>query len=168
MATRDSARQARDSAHHLDAWRAVVTSHAAVTDRVQKAFAAADLPPLTWFELLWAVKRSPTGRPRMGELAEWLTLSRGGITKLVDRLVNGGYLERVACSEDRRSLQAELTPAGEVLLEEMRAIYRNEVERHMASLTKAEAEALSAVLAKVTDSTCDVADAERAAATVAV
>jgi hypothetical protein len=50
----------------------------------------------------------------------------------------------------------------------MRVIYRNEVERHMASLTKAEAEALSAVLAKVTDSTCDVADAERAAATVAV
>ena len=37
--------------------------------------------------MLWAVKRSPTGRsPRMSELAEWLTLSRGGITKLVDRL----------------------------------------------------------------------------------
>jgi DNA-binding MarR family transcriptional regulator len=102
----------------------------------------------------------------MGELAEWLTLSRGGITKLVDRLVNGGYLERVACSEDRRSLQAELTPAGEQLLEEMRAIYRAEVERHLATLTAAEAEVLTATLTKVTDSTCDVA-AERAAASVA-
>src|ERR687896_1968372 len=118
------------SGSHLDAWRAVVTSHAAVTERVQRALAAADLPPLSWLEVLWAVKRSPTGRPRMGELAEWLTLSRGGITKLVDRLVKGGYLERVACSEDRRSLQAELTPAGEQLLDEMRAIYRQEVERH--------------------------------------
>ena len=139
----------------LDAWRAVVTSQAAVTDRIQKAFAAADLPPLSWFELLWAVKRSPTGRPRMGELAEWLTLSRGGITKLVDRLVKGGYLERVACSEDRRSLQAELTPAGEQLLDEMRAIYRQEVERHLASLSADEAEMLTEVLAKVTESTCD-------------
>ena len=87
----------------LDAWRAVVTSHAAVTDRVQKALVAADLPPLSWFEVLSAVKSSPTGRPRMSELAEWLTLSRGGITKLVDRLEEAGYLERVSCAEDRRA-----------------------------------------------------------------
>ena len=40
----------------VETWRAVVTSHAAVTDRVQKALAAADLPPLSWFELLQAVK----------------------------------------------------------------------------------------------------------------
>src|SRR6266571_8720786 len=105
----------------LDAWRAVVTSHAAVTDRIQKALAAADLPPLSWFEVLLAVKSSPTGRPRMSELAEWLTLSRGGITKLVDRLQEAGYLARVNCAEDRRSLQAELTPAGERMLEEMQA-----------------------------------------------
>ena len=58
-----------DSEARLTAWRAVVTSHAAVTDRVQRALAAADLPPLSWFELLSAVKRSPTGRPRMSELA---------------------------------------------------------------------------------------------------
>src|SRR5437764_13617253 len=91
----------------LGAWRAVVTSHAAVTDRVQKALAAADLPPLSWFELLQAVKASPNGRRRMSELADWLTLSRGGITKLVDRLQQAGYIERVNCTGDRRALQAE-------------------------------------------------------------
>ena len=151
----------------LDAWRAVVTSHAAVTERVQKAFAAADLPPLSWFELLWAVKQSPTGSPRMSELAEYLTLSRGGITKLVDRLEQGGYLERVACSEDRRSLQAELTPAGEELLEEMRAIYRAEVERHLATLSPEEADLIAGALAKVTESTCDVAEGPPAGAAAA-
>src|ERR687887_2621738 len=117
------------SAPHLDAWRAVVTSHAAVTERLQRALAAADLPPLSWFELLWAVKRSPSSRPRMSELAEWLTLSRGGITKLVDRLEEAGCIERVICDDDRRALQAELTPAGETMLEEMRAVYAAEVER---------------------------------------
>src|ERR671936_1337939 len=96
----------------IEAWRALVTGHAAVTERVQRALAAADLPPLSWFELLWAVKRSPTGRPRMSELAEWLTLSRGGVTKLVDRLTDAGYIERVSCREDRRSFQAEITAAG--------------------------------------------------------
>lgn len=144
----------------LDAWRAIVTSHAAVTERVQRALAAADLPPLSWFEVLSAVKRSPTGRPRMSELAEWLTLSRGGITKLVDRLQEAGYLERVSCPEDRRSLQAELTPAGERMLDEMGVVYESELERHLRALTPAEAELITAALLKVTGSTCDAARAD--------
>jgi DNA-binding MarR family transcriptional regulator len=147
------------SRSHLDAWRAVVTSHAAVTERVQRALSAADLPPLSWFEVLWAVKLSPTGRPRMSELAERLTLSRGGITKLVDRLEEAGYLERVACTEDRRSLQAELTPTGERMLEEMRTAYAGEVERHLSTLSAKEAELIAAALEKVTDSTCEAASA---------
>ena len=145
---------------HLDAWRAVVTSHAAVTERLQRALTAADLPPLSWFELLSAVKRSPSGRPRMSELAEWLTLSRGGITKLVDRLTEAGYLERVACAEDRRSLHAELTPAGEKILEEMRVVYDAELERYISTLTAEEAELLTTALEKVTASTCAEATTE--------
>jgi DNA-binding MarR family transcriptional regulator len=143
------------SASAVDTWRAVVTSHAAVTDRVQKALIAADLPPLSWFELLQAVRTSPNGHPRMSELAEWLTLSRGGITKLVDRLQAAGYLERVNCTEDRRALQARLTPAGESMLEEMRAVYAAELEHHLRMLSPAEAELISATLAKVTASTCE-------------
>ena len=145
---------------HLNAWRAVVTSHAAVTERVQKAFAAGDLPPLSWFELLWAVKRTSDGLPKMSQLAEWLTLSRGGITKLVDRLQEAGYIERVSCSEDRRSLYAQLTPAGERMVEEMRAVYAAEVERHLASVSTEEAELLAVVLNRVTSSTCDAEAAD--------
>jgi DNA-binding MarR family transcriptional regulator len=154
----------RSSPSRLEAWRAVVTSHAAVTERVQKALAAADLPPLSWFEVLWAVKRSPNGPPRMSELAEWLTLSRGGITKLVDRLEQAGYLDRVSCAEDRRSLQAELTPAGERMLEEMQAAYTAEVERHLSTLSAKEAKLITAALEKVTGSTCDEATTEAARA----
>ena len=143
----------------LDAWRAVVTSHAALTERVQKALAASDLPPLSWFDVLWAVKQSPTGRPRMSELAAWLTLSRGGITKLVDRLQEAGYLERISSAQDRRTLQAELTPAGEKILEEMRVVYEAELDRHLSALSGEEAELIAAALQKVVGSTCE-AEAE--------
>ncbi len=148
------------SEKHLDAWRAVVTSHAAVTERVGKAFAAQDLPPLSWFELLWAIDKSPTGRPRMSDLAEYLTLSRGGITKLVDRLTDAGYIERVSCAEDRRSLQAELTPAGERMLEEMREVYTAELARHFSNITATEAELITEALARATQSTCDAESAD--------
>lgn len=149
-----------DSRPMLDAWRAVVTSHAAVTERVQRALVAADLPPLSWLEVLQAVKRSPTGRPRMSELADWLTLSRGGITKLVDRLQEAGCLQRVSCQEDRRSLFAELTPAGERMLEEMQEVYEAELERHLRGLSDEEAELITAVLHRVTGSTCEAARRE--------
>ncbi|MCL2770311.1 MAG: MarR family transcriptional regulator, partial [Solirubrobacterales bacterium] len=128
------------SESHLDAWRAVVTSHVAVSERIQRALSAADLPPLSWLELLSAVRRSPSGPPRMSELAEWLTLSRGGVTKLVDRLQEAGYLERVSCADDRRSLRAELTPAGERMLQEMQSIYEAELERHLRALGADEAQ----------------------------
>jgi DNA-binding MarR family transcriptional regulator len=152
------------SGPHLEAWRAVVTGHAAVTERVQRALAAADLPPLSWYEVLYAVKRSPTGRPRMSELAEWLTLSRGGITKLIDRLEEAGCIERVSCSEDRRSLQAELTPTGERMLGEMQAVYETELQRHLGALTTEEATLLKAALEKVTGSTCQAEMAQEARA----
>jgi DNA-binding MarR family transcriptional regulator len=141
-----------------------VTSHVAVDDRIQKALTAADLPPLSWFEVLWAVKRSPEGPPRMSELAEWLTLSRGGITKLVDRLCDAGYLERVSCAEDRRSFRAELTPPGQKILAEMRAVYAAEVERHLSALSGSEAKLLAGALEKVTARTCDTATSEVTAA----
>ena len=150
----------------IAAWRAVCTSHVALTERVQKALVGADLPPLSWFEVLDAVKQSPGGPPRMSELAEWLTLSRGGITKLVDRLQAAGLLERVSCSEDRRSLQAELTPAGERMLEEMQGVYVAEVERHLSALSEEEANLVTTALSKVTESTCDNALGAESAATV--
>jgi DNA-binding MarR family transcriptional regulator len=133
----------------------VVTSHAAVTERVQKAFAAADLPPLSWYELLRAISQSPDGPPRMSDLAAWLTLSRGGITKLVDRLQDAGYVQRVSCSEDRRSLSAELTPAGKRMVEEMGTVYAAELDRHLSALSSDEAELILAALTRVTGSTCD-------------
>ncbi|HEX5894464.1 MAG TPA: MarR family transcriptional regulator [Solirubrobacterales bacterium] len=151
------------SAKHLAAWRAVVTSHAAVTDRVQKALARADLPPLSWFEVLAAVEAAPEGRPRMSELAEYLTLSRGGITKLVDRLSDAGYLERVSCSDDRRSLQAELTSQGKRMLGEMRDVYTAELSRHLSTITAEEAELITEALARATQSTCDSVSAEEGA-----
>jgi DNA-binding MarR family transcriptional regulator len=130
-------------------------THAAVTDRVQKALTSADLPPVSWFELLQAVKTSANGYPRMSELAEWLTLSRGGITKLVDRLERAGYLERVNYTGDRRALQARLTPAGEEMLAEMLVVYETELAHHLRKLSAAEAELITAALTRVTASTCE-------------
>ena len=96
----------------------------------------------------------------MSELAEWLTLSRGGITKLVDRLQEAGYLERVSCSSDRRSLHAQLTPAGEKMLEEMRARLRGRDRPPPRDADRRGVPADHGSLQKVTGSTCAKARAK--------
>src|SRR5690349_14789306 len=95
---------------HGEAWGALARTHAAITGRLQEALAAADFPPLPWYEVLATVAEAPEQRMKMGDLAEALVITRGGLTKLVDRLVKAGLLERTFCETDRRVSYATLCP----------------------------------------------------------
>ncbi|MBS1894124.1 MAG: MarR family transcriptional regulator, partial [Actinobacteria bacterium] len=95
------------SPHH-EAWRSLARTHAAVSGRLQEALAQAELPPLAWFEMLAAIAAADGERMKMGELAEALVITRGGLTKLVDRLVKAGLIERTFCETDRRVSYATL------------------------------------------------------------
>src|ERR671925_113261 len=101
---------------HLSAWRAVLNTHASTVARVEEALAGAGLPPLAWYDMLWAVRRAPGRQVRMAELADGLTLSRGGVTKLVDRLESEGLLRRERAEDDGRGFYAALTTDGEKML----------------------------------------------------
>ena len=68
---------------------------------------------------------------KMGDLAEALVITRGGLTKLVDRLIKAGLLERTFCETDRRVSYATLLPAGRELLEEMRPVVVAELARRL-------------------------------------
>ena len=142
-------------AARLEAWQAITASHAVVTERIQRALAAADLPPLSWHDLLAAIDSCPAHRPSMGELADRLTFSRGGITKLVDRLQAAGLIERVSCESDRRSAHAQLTPAGGRMLAEMRAVYQAELAHSLKELAVEEAQKISPALQRVTARACN-------------
>jgi DNA-binding MarR family transcriptional regulator len=108
---------------HLSAWRAMLNAHASVVARVEEALAEADLPPLAWYDVLWALRRAAGGRIRMADLAGSLTLSRGGLTKLADRLEATELLRRERVEDDGRGLYAVLTPAGERMLRRMWPVY---------------------------------------------
>jgi DNA-binding MarR family transcriptional regulator len=66
-----------------------------------------------WFEVLIRLVRSPGHRLRMSDLAAQTTLSASGLTRVVDRLVAQGLVQRAACPSDRRGSFAVLTPEGE-------------------------------------------------------
>jgi DNA-binding MarR family transcriptional regulator len=135
---------------HLDAWRAVLNAHARLTGDAEAALAAAGLPPLAWYDVLWALQRAPGKALRMGELADAVTISRSGLTRMVDRIEAEGLLERRQAAGDRRAVEAAITPAGTKLLRRMWPVYEKVLRSGFESkLTRAEAQALSKALAKV-------------------
>ncbi|HEY1855635.1 MAG TPA: MarR family transcriptional regulator [Solirubrobacterales bacterium] len=142
-------------APHQVAWRSLARTHAAVSGRVQEALSEAGLPPLAWFEVLSTVAEAD-GRMKMGELAEALVITRGGLTKLVDRLVKAGLLERVFCESDRRATYASLLPAGTELLKEMLPVVSGELQgAFAANISVAEAEQLTGTLERVRGGACN-------------
>jgi DNA-binding MarR family transcriptional regulator len=154
-ASADAAPVARAGSAHGDAWAALCRTHAAVTYRLQEALSQGDFPPLAWYEVLATVAEAPERKMRMGDLAEALVISRGGLTKLVDRLLKAGLLERTVCEADRRVSYATLLPHGAELLEEMRPVVTAELEvAFAANISTAEAEDLSETLDRVRGTAC--------------
>ncbi len=140
---------------HGDAWGAMTRTHAAIVGRLQEALAAADFPPLPWYEVLATVAEAPEQRMKMGDLAESLVITRGGLTKLVDRLVKASLMERTFCDTDRRVSYATLLPSGADLLDEMRPVVVAELRvAFAAKLSDAEADALRETLERVRVSAC--------------
>ncbi|MFZ1879308.1 MAG: MarR family transcriptional regulator [Gaiellaceae bacterium] len=137
------------SAEHLRAWRAVLSVQSAVVARVETALAEAGLPPLAWYDVLWALRSAPRGRLRMGALAGHVTISRGGLTKLVDRLEGDGLLVREACPTDRRGFDAVLTAKGRAVLRQIWPVYERVLVESLAPLTESEAAATAATLERL-------------------
>lgn len=87
-------------------------SHAAVVNVVGHDLEEVSGLPLSSFGILLRLARTPGRRLRMTELAAQAALSTSGLTRLVDRLEEAGYLRRDPSSSDRRSSLAVLTDLG--------------------------------------------------------
>lgn len=79
-------------------------------------------------ELLSHLALAPKGRLRMVDLAELLTISRSGVTRLMDRLVGRGWVVREQPADNRREVYATLTPAGRAVLERTRAAFTSALQ----------------------------------------
>jgi DNA-binding MarR family transcriptional regulator len=115
----------------LDAWRAVLSTQALVVRRVEQALTAADLPPLSWYDVLYTLYRAPERRLRIGELADAVVLSPTGTSRLVDRLERAGHLRRETVAGDRRGAYAVLTDDGRACLRRMWPVYERALAQHV-------------------------------------
>lgn len=115
---------------HLSAWRSFLSAHAACLQAIEQSLRDAELPPLAWYDVLWALRRASKRTLRMGELSESVvTISQSGLSRLVARIESAGYLRRERSDTDLRGMWVTLTPSGERLLRRMWPVYAAEIQR---------------------------------------
>jgi DNA-binding MarR family transcriptional regulator len=125
------------------AWEALLAAHAALI----REFAAQDVwreLAMREYDVLYTLSKCPEP-VRLGELNRHVLLSQPALSRLVDRLVARGFVERKPDPADRRGVLLRLTDAG---LARQRDVGR----AHARSVTRAVASRLSREeLAQLTD-----------------
>jgi DNA-binding MarR family transcriptional regulator len=135
----------------LIAWRTLLIAHAQITRRLEAELAAEHDLPLASYDVLLQLAEADGRALRMIELADRVLLSRSGLSRLVDRLVREGLVERAPCLEDARGTLAVLTPAGLNRLRDASVTHLRGVHDHMTSrLEDAELAELARLLTKLT------------------
>src|SRR5947209_13627039 len=96
----------------LDAWRSYLQSHASIMRVLDADLVAEHGLTSRDYEVLLYLAQAPDRKLAMSALAESTMLTRSGITRLVDGLVEAGLIERVSCKSDARVSYARLTDEG--------------------------------------------------------
>ncbi len=143
---RTAKRDVQLSERELAAWRGMLRTHSRLVATLDEELEREHGIPLGSYEVLLQLAEAPDGSLRMGDLANRLLLSRSGLTRLIDRLVARGLVERHSCADDRRGTFACLTAAGRELFATARPTHLRGVREHFLDrLDAADLDRLAAI-----------------------
>ena len=131
----------------IRAWTAFLDAQAALLRQLEAELVEKEDMTLAEFDVLIQLGMAPDRRLRMTELSERVRLSRSGLTRLVDRLVQAGFVKRTRCASDRRGTFATLTAVGGARLRHARPVHLRGVREHFGKrLSEAQLAAVAEAL----------------------
>ena len=135
----------------LAAWKSLLNAHAAAVGAIEAKLTAAEQIPLTWYDVLWALRKQGGGHClRFRELQDEIVLSRSALSRLIDTLAKAGLVKKKACAEDARGIDVELTDKGNRALASAWPVYSGGITEHFAQhLSSEECGRLVEILGKV-------------------
>lgn len=113
------------------AWRALARAMIVLPRVLESELEAEHRVTTAEYFVLVNLSEEPERALRMTELAERGALSLSGMSRVVDRLVRQGLVERTKCPSDARGSYARLTPAGLAKLEAAYITHLRGVRRHV-------------------------------------
>ncbi len=134
----------------LSPWRAFLLAHARIVRRLDEELRAEHDLSIGEYDALVTIAQAPERRIRMRQLADEVILSKSGVTRLIDRLVNDGLVERSACLSDARGAEAVLTERGLARLRAASTTHLRGINEHfLAVLGRDELDAVERTMTSI-------------------
>lgn len=148
----------------MGAWHALIRAHSRVVRRLEAELEAEHGLTLPGYEVLAHLSEAPDQRLRMSDLARHAVLTPSGLTRLVDKMVREGLVERQRCGADARVVYAWLTPAGMAKLVAAYPTHLRGVREHFLDwLSRAQQDAIADALGGLAGARCQEIRAEELA-----
>ncbi|WP_236790055.1 MarR family winged helix-turn-helix transcriptional regulator [Amycolatopsis sp. GM8] len=145
------------TAPEQDAWRSYVVAGLRLRQRLHRELTEAHQVSLADYEVLVVLQVQEDGRRRMSDLASDLGSTKSRLSHQVARMEANGYVRRVPDPEDKRGVIAELTPAGDALLERAAPTHVAGVRQHLIDLLDpAEQQVVGTVFSRVLEHLTDL------------
>lgn len=121
-------RRARPDPDGLAAWRGFLHAHQALVERLDRELLDQHDLPLAWYDVL--VQLHEAGRElTMGELAGRLLISPSTCTRVVERMLVAGLIERRIDDRDARVRHVSLSSAGQARLRAAAVTHLDGIQR---------------------------------------
>ncbi len=119
---------------------------ASMVQQVDRRLVCHGLTNAQWGPLM---RLRAAGPCSVAELARWLSVDAGAMTRLLDRLEKKGLCRRVRSSADRRVVQIELSPEGEAAIAGVPAVLAEVMNAHLAGCSASEWQTLKKLLKRI-------------------
>ena len=128
---RRKARTAPLTAKEEAAWRALARAVHVIPRVLDAELLESQGLSMTEYNVLMNLSEAPDQSLRIGELANFVSITVSGLTRVVDRLSRRGFVERVRADDDARGQVAVLTPEGLDGLQQAWPTHLAGVRRHV-------------------------------------
>lgn len=131
-------------------WVRLVRAHHGALSRIEAGLKEAGLPPLGWYDALLQLERAGDCGVRPFELEQHLLLPQYGLSRLLMRMENAGYVRRWRCEQDGRGQVVSITEEGREVRKRMWPVFEAALREAVGGKLDADqAEELSALLGRL-------------------
>ena len=117
-------------------WLALNLAQRSVYRTMDSALKAKGLPPLRWYDVLWAIERADDRGLRPFELEKLLIFDQSNLSRLISRLIDEYLAQETVFETDKRGKVLKITSKGRCVRKQMWKIYGPLIHQHMSLISE--------------------------------
>lgn len=146
----EKSRSRDENTIQINAWARLIRVSQDLLAKVEIDLKSAGLPPLAWYDVLLELKRVDSAGIRPFQLQERLLIAQYNLSRLIDKLVKAGHVEKTPCEDDGRGFALKITAQGSALQQKMWPFYRQAIQDHFSvKLSDSDIRSLDNILQKI-------------------